>query len=188
MSFLEVPVVLGEAAGVAEEAAMAGSELSSAASAVESVAAPSASTVTTRTEGVGVRVSMRGARKVELDLARMRGRMRNVSPAGRRLVRLLEIRERAMFTGRRYTNTGRLRRSLTQRHAPGAIRKITSDNVLFGSSVWYGRFQVEDPGPVTEKGGLKRVGHPSAILKPLTPTEAHEMTRSLGEWIMRGKS
>jgi phage gpG-like protein len=36
--------------------------------------------------------------------------------------------------------SGDLLRSLTQAEAPGAIREIHADHVVFGTSIWYGKF------------------------------------------------
>src|SRR5215469_10515180 len=53
------------------------------------------------------------------------------------------------FFGEKYVLTGALRDSLTTSGSPDAIRRVTNSALEFGSSLYYAKFQVEDPGPVT---------------------------------------
>lgn len=216
MSFLEIPVILGEAAGVAETAVAAGAEAAgetavvteeglAGAAELEAEAAAGDTTaerllrervggrggsaqsglVTER--GVALDVSLEGAEKVERDLDRMVKRLHNLSPVMHKAMRRMEERERLLFSGGRYVNTGRTRASLTAPAASGAVRKVKRDGLEFGSRVSYARYLVENPGPVTPDGGLRRAGHPSAIMKPLTDREVRQIGKDVADWVMRGQ-
>jgi hypothetical protein len=96
-----------------------------------------------------------------------------------------EAFEEEIFAEGKYVQTGMLRDSLTSANAEGAVRDVRPTTIRFGSSIWYARFQVEDPGPVTDKGGLERKGHKSAVLKR-APRGFQVLTTAAGEYIMRG--
>lgn len=112
-------------------------------------------------------------------------RAQNLSPEFTEEIGRLERAEESVFSGGEYVRTGALRDSLTHSGAEGAVRRVTRSSLEFGSSIFYARFQVENPGPQTPAGGLERKGHPSAVLK-LEPQAGVEVTESVGEYILRG--
>ena len=101
--------------------------------------------------------------------------------------KVLEEREAIRFgeLGGRYVATGRLRDSLVSPAGAGAVRRATVHSLEFGSSVFYAGFQVEDPGPETPAGGLKREGHPSAVME-FGEVEAHEAGKVFLEFVVHG--
>jgi hypothetical protein len=126
-----------------------------------------------------------GVEKVERDLQGISQRILDMEPAFREATVLLEASEARLFDqlGGRYVRTGALRQSLT---TPGAgVREVTPHGLAFGSDVYYARFQVEDPGPVTPAGGLERKGHPSAVLK-LSEADAETVARGVMRHVTEG--
>jgi len=109
-------------------------------------------------------------------------RLTHQEPVMKEAMNRLEKSEEKFF-GDQYVDTGRLRDSLTNEHAEGAIRRVLPTGAVFGSSIYYAPFQVEDPGPITPAGGLVRHGHPSAILK-VDKSQGDELTVALGEYVM----
>jgi hypothetical protein len=211
MSFLAIPEVLLEGAGAvvdaseaagaaaevggaAEEGAVAAEETTSTAGEIERGVQTAEDLMPSRGGGVEevverrveLDVSIRGAEKVERDLRGISRRADNLYPVLRKEMDYLEHRELLMFAGR-YVDTGALAASLTQSQAVGAVREITPHSLKFGSTVWYGKYQVVNPGPVTAAGGLRRSGHESAIMHKLTPEERNEVTREVGNYIMHGR-
>jgi hypothetical protein len=95
------------------------------------------------------------------------------------VMRAMESEERSVFEryGGKYVDSGDLRASLTSVAASGAIRILTPWGGVFGSSVWYGKFQG------TQGPGSHRP--PSAILRA-TEAEARLASRSLLEYILHG--
>jgi hypothetical protein len=132
----------------------------------------------------GVTIEIVGTEKVERDLAGMSERLLDMQPVFREEIRMLEAAEAARFDdlGGQYVDTGATRSSLTSSASSDAVRELTPHGLAFGSSVYYARFLVEHPGPVTEKGGLKRPP-PSAILK-LEPEQAAQIARDVGDHVM----
>jgi hypothetical protein len=131
-------------------------------------------------------IDLVGEEKVVRDLAGISGRMLDLQPVFRGEIQRLEASEARLFDelGGRYVDTGATRDSLTASGGRGAVRETTRSTLAFGSSVYYARFLVEHPGPVTDKGGLKRPP-PSAVLK-LEPETAELAARDVGEHVMRG--
>jgi hypothetical protein len=117
-----------------------------------------------------------GVEKTTRDLAGISERITDLAPAFEQAARMFEASEARLFgeLGGKYVRTGALRRSLTV--AGEGIRDVHQGSLRFGSDVPYAAFQVEDPGPVTPAGGLKRKGHPSAVLK-LTDEQAHAVAQ-----------
>jgi hypothetical protein len=208
VSFLAIPEVLLEGGGAlaetAEVAAEAGEVTEGGAAAAEEVTStsgeiergariaeehlPSSSSRASEEieEYEYLDVSIRGADKVEHDLLGISRRADNLSPVFRKEMRMLERREMVMFAGK-YVDTGRLRASLTQESAPGAVREILPNGFKFGSSIWYGKYQVVNPGPETENGGLRRAGHESAVMHKLSQSDCRKVTEEVGGYIMQGQ-
>lgn len=59
--------------------------------------------------------------------------------------------------------TGALRDSLTKMYAPGAIRKIERDGLVFGTSLWYSRFMYG----TKVKGKQHSPRRPIVVLRPV---------------------
>jgi hypothetical protein len=76
-------------------------------------------------------------------LDRIRGRMENLEDVFEKAFRIWEAGEARHFggLGGRYVRTGALRDSLTQPNANGAIREAHAQEAVFGSSVFYAKFQ-----------------------------------------------
>jgi hypothetical protein len=131
-------------------------------------------------------IDLVGGEKLERDLAGMAERLVNMEPSLRGEIHRLETMETMRFDelGGRFVNTGATRSSLTSSASSDAVREVTPQGLAFGSAVFYARFLVEHPGPVTEKGGLKRPP-PSAILK-LEPETAAQITQDVGDHVMGG--
>jgi hypothetical protein len=110
-----------------------------------------------------VDVVVTGDRQAGALIDRLSRRLEDGTPAMRGLVdQLLEI-EQERFAGRGVrwrklsphtrridaqqhrdprpnVSTGRLMRSLTTRHAPGQVVRVTPTSLTFGTSIWYARF------------------------------------------------
>ena len=124
-----------------------------------------------------------GEEKLAASLAGIVDRAGNLRPVFDLAIERQEQYEETLFESGKYVRTGALRDSLTNSNAEGAIRNVRAMSVEFGTSIWYGRFQVENPGPVTPAGGLTRKGHKSAVLKR-APAAAVEVTEAVGEYVM----
>lgn len=96
-----------------------------------------------------------------------------------RTFRAAEDAEQSIFDsyGGKYVDTGALKASLTQREAEGALRVLTPGMLLFGTSVWYARFQ-----GTTGQGSH---GPPSAIVKA-SSIEAEIAALDLKDYILHG--
>jgi hypothetical protein len=129
-------------------------------------------------------IDVLGAERLERTCRDVGRRCRDLAPVFDAALGKLERAEEPLFS-EKYVDTGALRDSLTARRAPGAVRRVTGSTIEFGSSIYYARFQVEDPGPLTAAGGLVRAGHPSAVLK-LEPALGDELARVAGDYVMRG--
>jgi hypothetical protein len=79
--------------------------------------------------------------------------------------------------GGKYVDTGALRASLTEREAEGAVRELRPGEMLFGTTVYYARFQGTT--------GVGRHSPPSAIIKA-TAIEAAAAAAGLRDYIMYG--
>ena len=182
----------GEASVVAEETAVVGEETA----AVTEEVAPLKREFPEEDEGrqqlqlqqssqqqVGIQVI--GEEHLRRTCAGISGRLENHTAGMGAQIRRLEGTESELFSEGQYVRTGALRDSLTRSGAAGAVRRVHGSELEFGSSIPYAKFQVEDPGPETPAGGLQRKGHPSAVLK-LDEATALEVTRDLGEYLMRG--
>lgn len=130
-----------------------------------------------------------GEEKVIRTCAGIAERSNNLMPVFEAAIERQEKYEEQVFDEAegKYVLTGALRESLTGANAQGAVREVRPSSVKFGSSIWYAKFQVEDPGPVTAAGGLERKGHKSAVLKR-APRSFELATVAAGEYIMRGVS
>jgi hypothetical protein len=98
---------------------------------------------------------------------------------GDRVFRAAETEEERIFDsyGGKYVRTGLLKGSLTEHDAPGAIRVLRPGELLFGTSVWYARFQGTT--------GTGRHSPPSAILKA-SAVEAAAAAADLKDYILYG--
>ena len=129
-------------------------------------------------------IRITGAAKLNRDLRRMAEDMWDMRAVFEEVTRLLEASETRLFAelDGRYVRTGAMRDSLTM--SGEGVRDINPTSLRFGSDVYYARFQVKNPGPVTPKGGLQRKGHPSAVLR-LTNAQAHQIAQDAMEHITR---
>jgi hypothetical protein len=95
-------------------------------------------------------------------------RITNVQPAFDDIFTMLEEGEKELFAGvaPKYDRTGDLKRSLTKRVAPGAIRDADHNGAIFGSSIWYGKFlsKSQEDMPLGQISGDRRTFKPSAVL------------------------
>ena len=112
------------------------------------------------TGGVSIDVVAEGAAHAAKMVYDIAGRARNPTPGLMELVPELEKAERELFDSYhgKYVDTGATRDSLVHSFSEGAIREIHGGEFVFGTSVWYAKFQ----------GTTKPPGYhspPSAILK-----------------------
>lgn len=100
-------------------------------------------------------------------------RMTHLQPVLPSVERLLEAGEVRHFSGLggKYQDTGALMASLTQPHANGAIREHHADELVFGSNIYYAKYQ--------------RKGKKSAVLV-LKPTEKKQAARVIIDFIAQG--
>lgn len=70
--------------------------------------------------------------------------------------------------------TGALRDSLTMMYAPGAIRKIERDGMIFGTSLWYSRFMYG----TKVKGKPHSPRRPIVVLRPVDRKRTREILAS----------
>lgn len=77
-------------------------------------------------------------------------------------------------------DSGDLQASLTQDNAPGAIRIVTRDHMIFGTSLWYARFM---QGGTTVKGKKHAPKRPVLIFRPVDRRYTREVLAAhlLGE-------
>lgn len=136
---------------------------------------------------IGLDIDIKGAEKAERDLAHITLRLEDLSPVMRKQIRVLEEREATMFGGGKYVDTGALRNSLTMSGAPGAVREVKAHSLRFGTSIWYAKYQVRNPGPQTASGGLARKGHESAVMRKLTEMDARRIADESGDYFMHGR-
>lgn len=88
-------------------------------------------------------ITIQGMEPTLLKLRRAHKAMINTRPVFELAEKRLETGEDRLF-GRlkgRYVQTGDLKRSLTEAHANGAIRRIHRDELVFGSSLPYAIYQ-----------------------------------------------
>ena len=194
MSFLALPELLAgaeEVVGVGTRAVGEAEQVLSSEARIAREAEGIASTSIGSTAGLSsaatVDIEIHGADKAVRDLARISERLENLSPVMHKQITILEEREATMFAGGKYQDTGALMRSLTMSGAPGAVREVTPHGLKFGTSIWYAKYQVRDPGPETDQGGLKRAGHESAVMRKLTPMDAHRIAEESGTYAMHGR-
>jgi hypothetical protein len=123
---------------------------------------------------VGIEVS--GAGETMSMLRGMASRCKRPAGAFEQVFRAFEANEREIFEGYggKYQDTGATMRSLTQPEATGAIREAHGGEFVFGTSIWYAKFQ-----GTTGKG---RHHDPSAIVK-FTPELAFGVRKGLQDWI-----
>jgi len=195
VSFLALPELLAGAEEVVGVGTRAVSEVEQVLSS-EAKIAREAEGIASVTNGGGtsglssaatIDIEIHGADKAVRDLARISERLENLSPVMHKQITILEEREATMFAGGKYQDTGALMRSLTMSGAPGAVREVTPHGLKFGTSIWYAKYQVRDPGPETDQGGLKRAGHESAVMRKLTPMDAHRIAEESGTYAMHGR-
>jgi len=100
------------------------------------------------------------------------GRAANPAPGLAELIPELEERERALFDSYhgKYVDTGATRDSLIHTHAIGAIREVHGGQFIFGTSIWYAKFQGTT--------GFGSHSPPSAILK--LPDGSAELASKVG--------
>lgn len=92
--------------------------------------------------GMSLEMDLQGADAAAKRLSDIVHRMLHAEPAFEKVERVLEAGEARHFAQQRgrYVRTGALRDSLTQAHAPGAIREIHGDAITFGTSIFYAKF------------------------------------------------
>jgi hypothetical protein len=132
-------------------------------------------------------VEVIGAPKLEHDLAKIAERTGDMHAEFARQERQLQRAESALFAshGGKYVKTGRLRRSLTG-HTGDSIRRVTAEGLVFGSSLFYGRFQTEHIGPEkTKRGGLKRSGKNEVLEFP--PEVRERVLKGVGDYVLKGR-
>ena len=93
--------------------------------------------------GLSLDIQAIGAEKAEAGLEGVARRLVNLIPAWRRVETELELGHRRHFDRLRgrYVRTGDLRASLTEAHANGSIREHHDDELIFGTSIFYAKFQ-----------------------------------------------
>jgi hypothetical protein len=123
--------------------------------------------------GLKLYVEARGVGKTAEDLAVIGRRMRDARPAFERVMPVLEAGEARHFAGLggRFVMSGALRDSLTQASANGAIRETHGSHLVFGTSIFYARFQ--------------RKGRKSAVLV-VKPKEKRQAATTIMDWIVEG--
>jgi hypothetical protein len=117
-------------------------------------------------------VELVGAHGTMSHLREIAGRARDPEAALRRVFPIFERAEAELFEslGGKYVRTGATRKSLTEPTAKGAVREVHGTEFVFGSKVWYAKFQ-GTTGPGSHRP-------PSAILK-LTPEMAREASEAV---------
>lgn len=115
-----------------------------------------------------------GFDRVASKLKRVAFRLRDARPAWELISEMLESGEKRLFKryGGKYVDTGRLMESLTQPTANDAIREAHAQELVFGTAVYYARFQKDKKGK-------------SAVLK-LQPTERKKIPTTLLEYVTAG--
>ena len=121
-------------------------------------------------------VELVGANTTMSDLRQIAGRARDPEAALRRVFPVFEKAELELFDhyGGKYVASGATRDSLTKPDAKGAVRTVKGTTFVFGSTIWYAKFQ-----------GTTGVGEhspPSAILK-LTSEMAKEASDAVLAYI-----
>ncbi|HEY1437362.1 MAG TPA: hypothetical protein VGG82_07655 [Casimicrobiaceae bacterium] len=128
-------------------------------------------------------VEVIGGDKLSALLGQMSERAANMTEVFQGEIRYMEEFEQSLFAGYggRYVKTGKLRASLTE---PGAdaVRDVNPKGMVFGTHVFYARFQTEHIGPQTARGGLARSGANMVVQQP--PDLGERVTAKLGDHIM----
>jgi hypothetical protein len=132
----------------------------------------------------GEAIEVIGVGKVTSDLHGIAERMIDVAPALAAQIHPLEVAQEAAFAalGGRYVDTGAVRRSLTMSGTEGAVRRLSGNELMFGTAIWYARFLTERVGPQTEAGGMARP-LPLAVMK-LPPAMADEAGHAVARHIV----
>jgi hypothetical protein len=96
-----------------------------------------------RSNGLDFRIRLKGDEAILGKYEGIEERLQDLRPALEDVSDLLESGEQRLFDQMRgkYVRTGRLRESLTNSLSADAIRSITGDTLVFGTSVYYARFQ-----------------------------------------------
>lgn len=115
--------------------------------------------------------------KVSTRIADMGNRAAHAKPAMHRIVRVLETGERALWArsgGKKWpphpdgtpagVKSGALRDSLTRDDAPGAVREVHEDHLVFGTTVWYSRFMQDG---TTVRGKRHAPKRPVIVYRPV---------------------
>jgi hypothetical protein len=116
---------------------------------------------------VSMQVFVEGADAVIATLRGIQNRCIGPEPAAAAVFSLFEAQEANVFDQLHgvYVDTSRVRASLTEPAAEGAVRSVTPFEWVFGSDVWYGRFLTTVIGPPSGvPRGMKR-NPPSAVLR-----------------------
>lgn len=123
-----------------------------------------------------VGIQLKGAGSTLSVLRGMADRCRRPAGAYQQIFRAIEKNERRIFDAYagKYVQSGATMESLTQPDAKGALREAHDGEFVFGTSVWYAKFQ-----GTTGKG---RHHDPSAIVQ-VTPEMAAEVRAHLQAWI-----
>lgn len=121
-------------------------------------------------------VELVGANGTMSELRKIASRARDPEAALREIFPVFEASEREIFDsyGGKYVRTGDTKRSLTESNAKGAVRSVSGDTFIFGSRIWYAKFQ-----GTTGKGNHRA---PSAILK-LTPEVARAASKAVLDYV-----
>jgi hypothetical protein len=93
--------------------------------------------------GFDLSLEVLGDQVVSEEYERTADRIEDLSPAWRRVMDDFELSEKALFasfTDPKYVRSGRLMKSLTGT-SPDSIREVHNQQAVFGSRVFYARFQ-----------------------------------------------
>jgi hypothetical protein len=124
-----------------------------------------------------------GGKQLSDLLGGMAQRTDDLSEVFRAEIKFMERFEGEVFSGYggKYVETGRLRDSLTTPGA-GAVRRPSEKGLIFGTSIFYGRFQTSEIGPETPRGGMRRSGENMVVKMP--PSSAERLPKAIGDHIM----
>lgn len=113
-----------------------------------------------------------GAEETAVHMHQRARRAADMAPAFEEMVPALEKAELRLFDSYqgKYVLTGATKESLTQSDANGAIRAAHGERFVFGTSIWYAKFQGTT--------GVGSHGPPSAILA--VPPGAGERAAKIG--------
>jgi hypothetical protein len=125
--------------------------------------------------GLTFEIQALGTEEASQDLEGVEQRILHAEPAFTEIERILEQGEQRHFNRLhgKYVRTGATRASLTQPSANGAIREAHTDQLIFGTKIWYAKFL--------------RKKKKSAVLV-LLPKERKAITQTMLDHITNGDS